>query len=244
MLDPPPSPGRVVHAAARRLKFRSARPNAVQAGLGRTFQNIRLFQNMNPLENIRGACTPPVAHARRWATRPGTAGICSGGGGDRGGRAELLRMFRPARSGRRARAQPSVWIQRRLESPEPSPRVPRCSCSIEPTAGMNPQESLELMDLIRRVDPGALPPHRAAGRAQHESGDGDERADHGDRYGETIALGTPEADPDDPRVIEAYLGAAGARSRPMLELRDADQRSHTARSALRGVARGSRRARW
>ena len=46
--------------------FRSARPNdMVRAGVGRTFQNIRLFQNMTALENVL------VGHAHQLRSNPG-----------------------------------------------------------------------------------------------------------------------------------------------------------------------------
>jgi ABC-type branched-subunit amino acid transport system ATPase component len=186
--------------------FRSARPNDMaRIGLGRTFQNIRLFQNMTASENVlvgmhtRLRSTPLDAFLDTRRNRSEEARA-------RARASDLLALVGLAgREDDVARNLP-YGDQRRLEIARALASEPSLLLLDEPTAGMNPRETADLTVLIAnlRRDLGLtilLIEHDM--RVVMGISDRVTVLDHGER----ISEGTPDEVRRDPRVIEAYLGA-------------------------------------
>ena len=183
-----------------------------QHGIGRTFQNIRLFKNMTALENVlvgmhvrlRGNLFEAIVRTPR---------VRSEEKGAREKARELLEFSGLGRVDEEIGKNLSYGDQRRLEVARALATEPKLLLLDEPTAGMNPQETLEFTAFV--------------GRLRTERGltvlliEHDMRVVMGvsDRvtvldYGKKIAEGTPQEIQVNERVIEAYLGSAAVSSEP------------------------------
>lgn len=180
-------------------------PHQVTAlGLARTFQNIRLFAGMTALEN--------VMLGRHCRTGSGLAGAILHGPDTRRQEREtvelscaLLERVGLAHFADEVAGNLPYGAQRRLEIARALATSPSLLLLDEPAAGMNPQETGELDELIVRI--------------RNEDGVAILLIEHDMRlvmniseriyvleYGKPIARGTPPEIRGNPRVIEAYLG--------------------------------------
>jgi len=185
--------------------FKSARPNdMVQAGIGRTFQNIRLFANMTALENVL------VGMHGQLKASPLDAVLRSGKQRreEVASREEAQRLLQYVglrnRDNELARNLP-YGDQRRLEIARALATKPKLLLLDEPTAGMNPSETATMMKLFSRIRtelslPILLIEHDM--RVVMGISDSVTVLDHGEK----ISEGTPDHVRADARVIEAYLG--------------------------------------
>ena len=196
-----PTAGRVIFNGTDITHF--APPSIAALGMGRTFQNIRIFKELSLLENVLAGMhclytySPvamllnlPIQRREEKAMREKAM--------------EILELFHLAGKAQRQAESLSYGEQRKLELARALGTSPKLLLVDEPAAGMNPAETEELMGEIVQINNRGYTICLIEHDMKFVMGVCRQVAVL--NFGKLIALGTPEQVKCNPQVVEAYLG--------------------------------------
>lgn len=173
-------------------------------GMGRTFQNIRLFKGLTVEENVMCAFDPQS----RYSIVGGLLPTPKRRAEEKRGRELCEKYLTVVGMQDYLHERPenlSYGMQHRIEIARALMCEPKILLLDEPAAGLNPTEVAELTELIQRISKeigfGIL---LIEHRLELVMSISDKI--HVQNFGETIAVGTPDEVQHNPEVIEAYLG--------------------------------------
>ena len=197
----PPSKGEIIYKGERLNDYKSSR--IVSLGIARTFQNIRLFKSMTAVENVQVGL-----HCR---TRSGAISALLKTPSEKKEEREIheksmeiLRFLSLDKYAGEYASNLPYGDQRRLEIARALATGPKILLLDEPAAGMNPSETVELMDLILKLRDTGLTIFLVEHDMKLVMGISEIVIvlDHGQK----IAEGTPKEIQTNDTVIQAYLG--------------------------------------
>ncbi len=175
-------------------------------GIARTFQNIRLFNNMTVIRNVLvglhnqpefkcGVISSIFRLPRHFKTEKAMRDRAK----------EILKVVGLYEERNNLSCNLPYGKQRKLEIARALATNPKLLCLDEPAAGMNPNETAELMDIIRHIrDEFNVTILLIEHDMKFVSGLCDEITVL--NFGTVLAQGTPEVALNDPEVIKAYIG--------------------------------------
>lgn len=175
-----------------------------QMGMARTFQNIRLFSELSVIDNVKIAYNMHVTYNLADAiVRDGK--YLSEEEFITQNALDLLKIFHLEEEAHEVAKNLPYGKQRRLEIARALATEPKLLLLDEPAAGMNPQETKELMEMIRWIRKEF---NLSILLIEHDMGlvMGVCERIYVLEYGMKIAEGTPDEIKHNKRVIEAYLG--------------------------------------
>lgn len=180
-------------------------PNQIASrGLGRTFQNLRLWRYLSVLDHVKMARYSKLTYGLAGAFFGTTKRVKEEQAIDNLAM-ELLDLVGVAHLADQLVTSLPYGAQRRVELARALATEPKVLFLDEPTAGMNPEELLQMMEIVRKV-------HAELGFAifliEHRMKVVMDLCDVVQTlvFGEVIAEGTPEEIRNNPDVIDAYLG--------------------------------------